>query len=306
MGTETVLSGKRASSPPVELALAELAARQHGVITIAQLIKLGVSHSATSKRVSRGALHRVGYGVYAVGHGALSREGVWLAGVLAGGPGAVLSHRPAGKLLAVSRFPAPITEVTSTHRRESRGDVRFHRTRVLDALDVTTHLRIPVTSVHRLLVDLSDVLTPHQLANVIHEAAFRGRFVESATRDAMARVTGRHRLHVLSRAIALHRSGSAGTKSGAEDAFLALVGELPEPFVNVHLAGFERDFHWPEFRLAVEIDGPGHGRPATELEDAARDRTLSEAGYTLLRFTDEAVYRAPREVLTTVAATLYR
>ena len=306
MGTETVLSGKRASPPPVELALAELAARQHGVITIAQLTKLGLSHSAVSKRVSRGVLHRVGHAVYAVGHGALSREGVWLAGVLAGGPGALLSYRPAGKLLAVSRFPAPITEVTSTHRREGRPDIRFHRTRVLDPLDVTTHLRIPVTSVHRLLVDLSDVLTAHQLANVIHEAAFRGRFVESATRDAMARVAGRHRLHVLDRAIELHHAGSAGTKSGGEDAFLALVAGLPEPLVNMGLAGFERDFHWPQFQLAVEIDGGGHTRPRSRLEDGRRDRTLDDAGYRLLRFTDDAVHHAPREVLAAVVAITQR
>jgi hypothetical protein len=302
VGTNTVLSGKRASPPPAELALAEIAAKQHGLITIAQLVATGVSHSAVSKRGSRGALHRVGPGVYAVGHGALSRDGVWLAGVLAGGKGAVLSHRPAGKLLAVSRFPAPITEVTSTHRRESRGDVRFHRTRVLHPLDVTTHQRIPVTSVHRLLVDLCDVLTPHQLANVIHEAAFRGRYVESATRDAMARVTGRHRLHVLDRAIALHQSGSAGTKSGAEDVFLALVADFPEPLVNVEFEGFERDFHWPARKLVVEVDGPGHLRPRTRLEDARRDRTLRELGYAVLRFTDDDVYFRPRRVLAELEA----
>jgi hypothetical protein len=175
---------------------------------------------------------------------------------------------------------------------------------VLHPLDVTTHLHIPVTSIHRLLVDLSDVLTAHQLANVIHEAAFRGRFVELATRDAMGRVTGRHRRHVLDRAIDLHLLGSAGTKSGADDAFLTLVAGLPEPLVNMGLAGFERDFHWPEFRLVVEIDGAGHTRPRSRLEDGRRDRTLDEAGYTLLRFTDDAVYHAPREVLAAVTTSL--
>lgn len=143
----------------------------------------------------------------------------------------MLSHLSAAKLWEVSRFRAAVTEVVSTHQHRPRPGIYFHRTRVLHALDVTTRLRIPVTSVHRLLVDLCDVLTPHQLANVIH---------------------------VLDRAIALHRSGSAGTRSGAENAFLSLVAKLPEPLVNVHLTGFERDFHWPRRKLAVEIDGPGH------------------------------------------------
>ena len=70
-----------------------------------------------------------------------------------------------------------------------------------------------MTTVHRTLVDLADDLTPHQLANVIHEAAYRGRFVEAAVRDSMARVFGRRKLHVLERAIELHHAGSAGTKS---------------------------------------------------------------------------------------------
>ena len=82
-----------------------------------------------------------------------------------------------------------------------------------------------------------------------------------------------------------------GTRSGAEDAFLRLVTD--EPLVNVDLLGFEVDFHWPERRLAVEVDGP----PATAATFArgrcARDRMLRDAGYTLLRFTDDEVHQQP-------------
>ena len=149
---------------------------------------------------------------------------------------------------------------------------------------------------------LSDVLTAHQLANVVHEAAFRGRFVEGAVRDAMTRANGRHHLRVLERAIELHRQGSAGTRSGAEDAFLAL--GLPEPQVNTHLLGREVDFHWPARLVAVEIDGPGHGRPWNRVDDAHRDRALRAAGYTLLRFSDADVHRRAAEVRRRTAAAL--
>jgi hypothetical protein len=300
VGYDTSAKRKPSHTPPRELTLARIAGRQYGLVTVAQLLSAGFTHSSITRRVARGVLHRIDTGLYAVGHATLSREARWLAGVLAAGDRAALSHLSAGRLCEVSRFAAPLTEVVSTRQHRPRPGIRFHRTRVLHPLDVTTHLRIPVTSIHRLLVDLSDVLTAHQLANVIHEAAFLGRFVEPATRDAMARVTGRHRLHVLDQAIALHHAGSAGTKSGAEDAFLTLVAGLPEPLVNMGLAGFERDFHWPEFRLAVEIDGAGHTRPRNRLEDERRDRTLDEAGYALLRFTDDAVYHAPREVLAAI------
>jgi hypothetical protein len=59
-----------------------------------------------------------------------------------------------------------------------------------------------------MLVDLKDVLTPHQLAWVIHEATFKRIFDVRATREAMERANGRRNLHVLERALELRpRSG---------------------------------------------------------------------------------------------------
>ena len=66
----------------------------------------------------------------------------------------------------------------------------------------------------------------------------------------------------------------------------------------MHAHGFERDFHWPELRLAVEIDGPGHVRAPTREADASRDATLAAAGYTVLRFTDSDVKFRSADVLT--------
>jgi hypothetical protein len=286
--------------------IADVAGRQHGLITTAQLLAAGLSHAAITRRVAGGELHRLGVGVYAVGHAALSHEGRWLAAVLSGGEGAALGRFAAGKLWDVSRFAAPVVDVVAPRQRRARPGIRVHRANALDPRDVTSHRRIPVTTVHRTHVDLADVLTPHQLANVMHEAAFRGRLVVPAIHDAMARVWGRPRLWVVERALDLHADGSAGTRSGAEDAFLALVGDLPEPLVNVAFEGFERDFHWPACRLVVEIDGPGHGRPRSRLDDARRDRTLGEAGYTVLRFTDDDVSRRRHELLSAVAGVVRR
>jgi hypothetical protein len=297
---ETVLPGKFRNARP----LAAVAARQHGLVTVAQLHASGLGDSAISKRVRRGELHRVAPGVYAVGHDALSREARWHADVLAGGPGAALCDLAAAKHWEVSRFAVPVVDVVVPGQRRSRLGVRYHRANDLDPRDVTSHRGIPVTTMHRTHVDLADVLTPHQVANVMHEAAFRGRLVVPAIRDAMARVWGRPRLWVVSRALELHAGGSAGTRSGAEDAFLALVDD--EPLVNTSFEGFERDFRWPDRRLVVEIDGPAHGRPHTLLDDAGRDRTLRAAGYTVLRFTDEDVHQRPREVASAVAAAVGR
>ena len=145
---------------------------------------------------------------------------------------------------------------------------------------------------------------------MIHEAAFRNLFHESATREAMARANGRHRLGVLETALAAHFAGSPGTKSDAEDALLALIrkARLPEPLVNVRVdtatRRLEVDFHWPEHRLVVEVDGDGHDRPRTQLDDEQRDELLREAGYLVLRITADAITTNPTEALRTVRTAL--
>jgi very-short-patch-repair endonuclease len=57
----------------------------------------------------------------------------------------------------------------------------------------------------------------------------------------------------------------------------------PEPVVNGRVEGLEVDFHWPADKLVVEIDGPGHRRPLTTLEDKQRDQRLRKAGYAVIR-----------------------
>src|SRR5918995_5573892 len=84
--------------PPREAAIARLAERQHGVVDVCQLTALGLGRAAVARRAAEGRLHRVHRGVYAVGHGRLSREARWMAAVLAYGPRAVLSHRSAAGL----------------------------------------------------------------------------------------------------------------------------------------------------------------------------------------------------------------
>ena len=131
------------------------------------------------------------------------------------------------------------------------------------------------------------MLTAHQLAYVIHEAAYRKRFNLDATRQAMARASGRHRLGVLERAIELYLSGSAGTRSDLEDAFLALLhtAEFPEPLVNTIVGGEEADCFWPDDGLIVEVDGPAHRRPTAKRDDTRKEAIWLAAGHEILRFT---------------------
>ena len=247
------------------------------MITTAQLRAVGLSDPGMAKRVEARRLHPLYRGVYAVGHNNLSQEARWMAAILAAGEGAALSHLSAAKHWNIWRRRADGIDITVPGQRRPRSGFTIHRARRLDPRDVTTHQGLPITTVPRTLVDLAQTLTPHQLANVIHEAAFRNRFDEQNTRQAMARATGRD-LTNLHAALQAHASGSAGTKSALEDAFLESTNG--NPLVNHKI---EVDFYWPDQNLVVEIDGPGHERPRSRKEDAARDAALNAAGIKVVR-----------------------
>jgi hypothetical protein len=79
--------------------VAEIASRQHGIATLAQLRGAGLSERQVECRVLAGRLHRVHRGVYAVGHPPLTPESLFNAAVLAAGPAAALqpNARTAGQ-----------------------------------------------------------------------------------------------------------------------------------------------------------------------------------------------------------------
>ena len=89
---------RRFLGPPLDRAVAELAARQHGVVTLAQMAALGLGPRGVQHRAATGRLHRLHRGVYAVGHARLSVQGRRLAAVLACGANAAVSHRTAADL----------------------------------------------------------------------------------------------------------------------------------------------------------------------------------------------------------------
>jgi hypothetical protein len=156
-----------------------------------------------------------------------------------------------------------------------------------------------VTTVARTLVDLADVLTPHQLTRVIREAEFRGLFDAADTAAAMVRARGRHRLGVLEQAIAMYLDGAGGTKSANEDAFVPLAHRagLGEPRSNARVAGIEVDFSWPGRSLVVEIDGGQHELVPIRRDDDWRDDWLRGAGYTVLRFTELELTQRPERIV---------
>ena len=239
----------RKNAPPT---LGELAKRQWGVVTRAQLMELGLGESGLSDWVRAGRLHRLHRGVYAVGHDRLQIQGRWLAAVLACGPGAVLSHRSAAALWNVRQTSASVIDVTVPSRNgRKRPGIRIHRSSRLSPEEVTVRQGIPVTTVARTILDMADVLEGQALKRLIAEAEYTRQFDLPSLIAVVEGNPGRSGAKVMAAV------GGDWTRSELEGAFLALLEEwsVEKPRVNSWIAGYEADFVWPQARLVVELDG---------------------------------------------------
>jgi very-short-patch-repair endonuclease len=275
-------------------------------VSRAQLREAGLADGAIAHRLQIGRLHRVHRGVYAVGYAATAPLALAMAGVLAGGPGTVLSHRSAAALWELGVAWGGVVEVTTVTAHRCPG-VTVHRSRTIAREHVTVRAGIPVTTVARTLVDLADVLTDRALTRALNEAQVRHRLRLdhlSALLDATDGRRGARRLRNL-----LEHSAGAPTRSALEDTFLALVDRerLPRPQVNQRVAGYEVDMLWRAERLIVELDGRRfHEHPRAFERDRDRDADLAARGFTVVRVTWQRVVRQPRREVQRLRALLAR
>lgn len=289
--------------------LAELAERQHGVISVRQLeTTLGYSRSAIKRKVAAGRLLRLHRGVYAVGHRRISPYGHCLAAVLASGPNALLSHGSAAWLWGISRYgPAPL-HVTSPVPRKPRPPIHLHHSRILTEADRALEENIPVTALPRTMLDCAAEYRLARLQRMLERSEELKLFDLGPVEELLQRAWGHAGWGRLRQAIALY-APVPFTRSGFERRFFEAVLDagLPRPATNFVEAGFELDLYWPEFRFAVELDTYAtHGTNAAFERDHVRDEDLKLAGIEMIRVTDVRFHREPQVVLERVSTLLTR
>lgn len=271
--------------------IAELAERQHGVVARGQLVALGLGPDRIGRRMRAGRLRRLHYGVYAVGHKVISREGRWLAAVLAGGPNAVLSNWSAAALWGIRGNRGGPIDIASPSKTKSRGAIRRH-SMLLPADEITVHDGIPVTTVPRTIFDLAAVASPQTVESALRQSEFLRLYDPLSLRDLIGRYPG-HRGNCAARAALARLGESSGeTEEGLEERFLAFLDEyrLLRPDFNVWLEvqghRYKVDCLWPAQRLIAELDSwQAHGTSSSFQSDKARDRRLLRAGYRTTRIT---------------------
>jgi very-short-patch-repair endonuclease len=292
----------------VDAVIFELARRQHGAVSRAQLVRRGVSDHAIGVRVRDGRLSPVHRGVYLVGPVAdpLAMEA---AAVLACSPGAVISHRSAAKLQRLLAYPVQASVWVTT----TDGDHRDRRSLVLrrsklDPVDVTRHERIPITTPARTILDLASILEDERLERVCAEAHALGLARQPDLRDQLARNAGRRGAGRLRKLLDGPRA-AARTRSVLERKLLRCIraSDLPDPETDQRVGTYVVDFLWRAQRVIVEVDGEAfHSHDRATRRDRRRTNDLQLQGYVVLRFTWDDVNRRPDWVLEEIARALRR
>jgi very-short-patch-repair endonuclease len=290
-------------------AISWVADRQLALITTVQLEIAGVGRGAIASRRGRQTLHPVFRGVFLVGHDIPLPGALELAGILAVGLPAFVSHRSAAALLGLLKHPPGQVEVTVPGRNcRSRRGLVVHKARVLEPRDCDEKCGIPITSPARTVVDYAVAAGAEALEWAIAEACGTRLTDESEILAATERVPN-HAGVAQVRAILGQAGGPKRTRSGGERAMLRLVraARLPMPRTNYTVAGFSADFCWPEQRLIVEVDGYDfHSNRAAFERDHRRDIVHKSAGYEVLRFTARQLAEEPLYVAAVIASALDR
>jgi len=305
---------KRLNHGHPDRGIAELADRQHGVVTVAQLQTAGITLSAIRRRVSSGRLHRVHRGVYAVGHRHLTVHGDRMAAVLACAPGAVLSHRSAAALWGLLPMGRSSIDVTA-HGRCGRGlsGINAHRGDSLHAADRTVREGIPCTRLERTLLDLAGTAHIRDLNTAVSEAEVLRLLDRSAVQRVLDRNPGRAGSAVLRQLLLDLDPQTRHTRNKLEQRFFAMCKQarLPRPEINTLIpvldGQLEADFLWREARLVVETDGrQSHGTASAFERDRRRDQRLQLAGWKVVRCTWRQVTNEPEELSDILRALLTR
>jgi len=274
-------------------ASAALAAVQHGLITLAQALELGLSARQVETRTRSGRWVRVGRGVYRLGGAPITWQQRMLAACLGAPPGALTSHLSAGALANLDVVAPPSTHVTVDRGRSVRTPgVVVHQDALSDA-DRTTFQGVPTISVGRTLVDCAGVVGPRRLQRLVDSALHR-------------RVLGIGAARLLRRdlEIAPGRPSVAALRS-ALDVWIGPIapGGPPEARLRRQVAqwGFpmpqrqvlivdERgdaiaraDLGWADRRIGIEYDSAEFHGPERWAADEARHRAVERLGWRLLR-----------------------
>lgn len=238
-----------------------------------------------------------------------------LAGLLAAGGSAVISHRSALAVHGAPNFSCSLVELTnrSTSLPVHEGLV-MHRSATLGPADVERVDRMWVTTRERTTIDACTMLPPqlvmrfveHWLASrkmritELHDTVQRLRSIPGASAMATA-LAARDLGQVVSDSVAEHRLGELLLRAGLPAEHHALVTTSTG-------YTYELDWAYPSARVGLEMDGYGiHMRSVGAFDDERfRRNELENEGWQILNFTERQLRRHSGRIVQQVRGALAR
>ena len=273
---------------PCDVEVARLAVRQHTMVSVAQLVAAGLTPAGVKWRSASGRLHLATRGVYSTvppeHRPPLAQEA---AALLATGPGSVVAFRSALAMWGLSRRDSTTVDVIAPKQRRNRPGIRVHRAKDLKPADVRTKEGLPLTSPYRSILDCAPHMSTRELEFAVSQAL-------------SAKLISDHEARTLVDVPTI-------TRSEAERRLKTLIRKagLPEPLMNVRVAGWEVDFHWPDHNVVVEIDGfQFHGHRQAFEDDRRKGLALERAGVRVIRLSWRQLVDEPELVVASLARLL--
>jgi hypothetical protein len=246
------------------------ACRLVGIVSTAQLLAAGKSHTQIATAVERGSLIRLGRGVFArseVARQFLDRpDGEHLVKAIAAlavcGSGAVLSHQSAARIHGIDLVGWPPAGVTVTCPPErgwrGRPGITVHAINV-PAGQLTSAWSIPITTPTRTVVDLARQLDFRSGVVAADSALHRKLTTRQELREVLAACA---RWRGIRRATEVVEFADSRAESPLESIARVVFRDcgLPPPDLQVWLGGVVEpvgrvDFYWKRYRTVAEVDG---------------------------------------------------
>jgi len=288
------------------LAVDQIACRQHGLITTAQLRERGFTPAMIRTALTAGRLSVTHPGIYRSVGSAASTEQRLLAAVLRAGEPASASHRSGGWLWSLIRDTERVEILVPEGARTKPKNVTVHRSADFDPNHFTTKRGIPVTKPARTIVDLAAVLAAPALAEVVDRALVTGLVSQAGLRAMIGELarSGREGPPALRRVLDDHPLGGHRPESVIESVMANIVrhSAVADRIVYQHVVTlgrqrFRLDFAAPHVKAGIEVLGlREHGTRQAVIDDSERRRLLRLAGWDLIEYTKTEMSRAPRRV----------
>jgi very-short-patch-repair endonuclease len=268
----------------------ELLTEQCGVLSRRQALRNGFTEDMIAWRLRIESWQQLHAGVYAAFTGEPPRQAVLWAAVLRSGPGSLLSHYSAAELHGLSDMVSPAIHITVPLGRHVRGTTGLviYRSSHIEAARHPSLLP-PRTRIEETVIDLTQVAA--NFDDAFHWLCRACGSRMTTSERLLAVLASRKKVRFRKELIAGLAVIKEGVHSNLEYRYVRSV-ERPHQLpaarrqAPVGIAAGRRylDNLYPEFGVAVELDGHAAHLVQDRWRDVHRDNALTGAGIITLRY----------------------